>query len=98
MENTNIRVQVGEVGECQKIVRWSLPCMESERFPRLEMPEEDMLNTGCCGLRRGPLVSQHHPLASLASALQWAEAEQVLPERCAGVKGRLSDLPISHQN
>lgn len=94
MENTNIRVQVGEVGECQKIVRWSLPCMESDRFPRLEMQEEDMLTTACCGLR----PSQHHPLASLASALQWAEAEQVLPERCAGVKGRLSDLPISHQN
>lgn len=94
MENTNIRVQVGEVGECQKIVRWSLPCMESDRFPRLEIQEEDMLTTACCGLR----PSQHHPLASLASALQWAEAEQVLPERCAGVKGRLSDLPISHQN
>lgn len=51
-----------------------------------------MLTTGCCGLRRGLLVSEHHPLASLASALQWAEAEQVLPERYAGVKRRLSYL------
>lgn len=60
--------------------------------------EEDMLTTGCCGLRCGPLVSERHPLASLANALQRADTEQVLPECCAGVKGRLSDLPNSHQN
>lgn len=50
--------------------------MASNRFPRLEVQEEDMLTTGCCGLRCGLLVSQHHPMAWLASDLQWAEAER----------------------
>lgn len=98
MENTNIGVQVGEVGVSENCEVVSALCEIQQISKISDGEEEDMLTTGCCGLRRGPLVSGHHPLASLVSVLQWAEAEQVLPERCAGVKGRLSDLPNSHQN